>query len=111
MLSATRDSPAVAATVVMERVGYTVQSGMADWQFGPADREIQLEMVSGLAAAARETGDVALTDLIAWVTRRRDAITAGRSSMQVGHIDFFARMTGTRWGDRSQSNSTSSPIG
>jgi hypothetical protein len=105
--------PAAASTaiMIMERVGYAVQSGMSDWQFGPSDREIQLELVSGLAAAAREIGDVSLPDLITWVTRRREAITSGHSSMQIGHLDIFARMTGTRWGDRSQSNNTSSPIG
>jgi len=102
---------APAAIMVLQRVGYAVESGLSDWQFGPADKDIQLELVSGWAAAAREIGDLSLPDLIAWVTRRRDAIAAGGSSMQIGHLDIFARRTGTRWGDRSQSNSTSSPIG
>jgi SAM-dependent methyltransferase len=95
---------------LLQRVGYALEAGLSDWQLGPSDQEIQLELVAGLAAAAREMGAVALPDLIAWVTRRRGIILAGGSSMQVGHCDIFARMTGTRWGDRSQSNSTSSPI-
>jgi hypothetical protein len=105
--------PSAAKTTVetLRRVGYEVESGAADWHFGPADAAIQRELVTGFAAAARETGEVAVADLTAWTTRRRDAIAAGRSSMLVGHLDVFARTTGTRWGDRSQSNSTSSPIG
>lgn len=102
---------AQAVIEILGRVGYSVESGPSDWQFDPADADIQLELVAGFAAAVRETGDVALPDLIAWTTRRRDAIADGRSSMLIGHIDVFARATGTRWGDRSQSNSTSSPIG
>lgn len=102
---------APAAIRILKGVGYVVESGLSDWQFGPADKDIQLELVSGWAAAAREAGEIPLLELIGWVTRRRDAITAGASSMQVGHLDIFARVTATRWGDKSQSNSTSSPIG
>ncbi len=96
---------------ILGRVGFAVESGPSDWQFGPADADIQRELISGFVAAAREIGDIALPDLIAWTTRRRDAIADGRSRMLIGHVDAFARTTGTRWGDRSQSNSTSSPIG
>lgn len=101
--------PAIAE--ILGRVGYAAETGASDWQFGPADADIQLELISGIAAAARETGDVSLPDLIAWTTHRRDAVADGRSSMLIGHVDVFARITGTRWGERSQSNSTSSPIG
>lgn len=102
-----------AAVTILERVGYVVQTGTADWKIGHGDRrddDIQRELLSGYASAARETGDIALADLLAWLTRRRAAIAEGRASLMVGHIDLFARPTGTRWGDRSQSNSTSSPI-
>ena len=54
------------------------------------------EMLSGWAAAARETGDLPLD--------RRDRLAdapprtcrGGRSTIRVGHVDFFARPTGTR---------------
>ena len=59
----------------------------------PQDREIQIEMLSGWAAAAREIGDLPLADVIGWLTRRRDLVAAGRSSIRVGHVDFFARPT------------------
>ena len=79
-----------------ERVGYSVVQGASDWVFGPQDREIQLEMLSGWAAAARDIGDVPLPEVIGWLTRRRDLVAAGRSSIRVGHVDFFARPTATR---------------
>ena len=79
-----------------ERVGYAVVQGVSDWVFGPADREIQLETLTGWATAAREIGTVPLPDVIGWLTRRRDLVTAGRSTIRVGHIDLFARPTGSR---------------
>ena len=90
--------PAAAKSAVerFERVGYSVVQGAADWVFEPKDREIQLEMLSGWAAAAREIGDVPLPDIVGWLTRRRDLVAAGRSTIRVGHIDFFARPTGMR---------------
>jgi hypothetical protein len=87
---------AQAAVEQFERVGYTVAQGKADWFFGPDDREMQLEILSGWAAAAREIGDVALSDTIEWLTRRRALVATGRSSIRVGHVDFFARPIGTR---------------
>lgn len=87
---------AVAAVEGFERVGYDVVQGPSDWSFGPDDRDIQLEMLSGWASAAREIGGAALTEVVEWLTRRRDHVAAGRSSIRVGHVDFFARPTGSR---------------
>jgi hypothetical protein len=85
-----------AAVEQFERVGYSVAQGASDWLFAPRDRDIQLEILSGWAAAARETGDTPLPDVIGWLSRRRELVTAGRSSIRVGHVDFFARPTATR---------------
>jgi hypothetical protein len=88
-----------AATVAPERfarVGYAVVQGGSDWVFGPNDREIQLETLTGWATAAREIGTVPLPDVVSWLTRRRDLVAAGRSTIRVGHIDFFARPIGSR---------------
>ena len=79
-----------------ERVGYSVVQGPSDWLFAPADREIQIEILSGWAAAARELGDVPLPDVVGWLTRRRDIVAEGRSAIRVGHVDFFARPIATR---------------
>jgi len=89
------------------RVGYLVDRQPADWVFAPRDREMQNELLAGLAAAARGIGTPGLADIVQWLTRRRDLVAAGRASMRVGHIDLFARPTEMRRPDRSQSNSTS----
>lgn len=90
--------PEAAATAPsrFEAVGYEVTQGASDWVFGPKDAEIQTEVLTGWAVAAREIGAPALSDVIAWLARRREHIAAGRSSMRVGHVDFFARPMGTR---------------
>jgi hypothetical protein len=92
--------PAAATTVIarLEAVGYSVIHGAADWAFGPDDREIQIEILSGWAAASREIGDrpLADADIVGWLTRRNDAVASRRSSIRVGHIDVFARPIGTR---------------
>ena len=54
------------------------------------------KFLAGWASAAREIGDLSLADTVGWLTRRRDAVAAGRSSIRVGHVDFFARPIGTR---------------
>jgi hypothetical protein len=87
---------AQAAVARFERVGYSVVHGAADWVFGPQDREIQIECLSGWAAAVRDIGDIPLVDVIGWLTRRRDLVAAGRSSIRVGHVDLFARPAGSR---------------
>lgn len=87
---------AAAAIARFEAVGYSVVHGTADWVLGPDDRKMQTEILSGWAAASRETGDPPLADTIGWLTRRRDAVAAGVSSIRVGHVDVFARPMGTR---------------
>ena len=87
--------PAAAQNAIarFESVGYAVTHGKADWVFRPDDREIQNETLAGWAAAARQT-DVPLADVVGWLTRRRDLVAAGRSTIRVGHVDLFARPKG-----------------
>jgi hypothetical protein len=85
-----------AAPSRFEALGYTVTQGASDWVFGIKDAEIQTDVLTGWAVAAREIGDSSIGDIIGWLARRRDHIAAGRSSMRVGHVDFFARPTSTR---------------
>jgi len=68
---------------------------------------MQNALLAGWAGAARELDAQPLDDIIGWLTRRRELVAAGRSSMIVGHVDLFARPTETREAARSQSNSTS----
>jgi hypothetical protein len=85
-----------AAITQFERAGYSIVQGPSDWDFRPDDRKMQAEVLSGWAAAAREQGDLPLADLVGWLTRRRDLVDAGRSTIRVGHVDFFARPIGVR---------------
>jgi len=87
---------AQAAVEQFERLDYAVMQGASDWVFQPCDREIQTEILSGWASAARETGDVPLDEGVGWLTRRNEMVSQGRSTIRVGHVDFFARPTGMR---------------
>jgi hypothetical protein len=87
---------AAAAVARFADAGYAVVQGPSDWVLQPADRQIQLDLLSGWAGAAREIGQVSLADLVPWLTRRRDLVAAGRSTIRVGHVDFFARPIATR---------------
>ena len=87
---------ATSAITQFEKVGYSVVSGPADWLFAPSDRDIQSEVLAGWAGAAREAGTLPLSQIVEWLTFRRDEIAAGRSSLRVGHIDFFAAPIGSR---------------
>jgi hypothetical protein len=89
-------SAAQGAITAFERVGFTVMHGLSDWDFAPADRDIQTEVLSGWAAAAREIGDPPLQEISGWLARRRDWIAAGISSLSVGHVDLLARPILTR---------------
>lgn len=77
------------------RAGFAVTEGRSDWQFAASDRDIQREILAGWAGAAAEIG-VAAPILDAWLDERRAHVAAGRSTMRVGHIDFFATPTARR---------------
>jgi len=90
--------PAAARNAIarFQSLGYSVVNGSADWLFDSADREIQTEIFLGWAIAARECGDLPLASIVEWLTFRRDEIAAGRSSLRVGHTDFFAAPIASR---------------
>jgi Methyltransferase domain len=90
--------PAAASVAIIrfKSLGYSVTQGHSNWVIGYDDRDMQMEILSGWASAAREIGDVSLADTVGWLTRRRAAVTAGRSSIRVGHVDVFVRPTGKR---------------
>jgi len=90
--------PRAAATLVARShgLGYAVTHGRSDWVLGPADGEVQVAVLTGWQAAAREVGELAPGDLDAWLARRREAVDGGRSSLRIGHRDVFARPIGMR---------------
>jgi hypothetical protein len=90
--------PTAAATAIkrFSQTGYEIVQGSSDWSLEPSDRDIQLEVLTGWAGAAREIGAVSLADGVSWLTRRRELVAAGRSRIRVGHVDFFTAPTGNR---------------
>ena len=90
--------PAAAAFAIarFETLGYSVIQGASDWTMGPDDLDIQTELLAGWASAAHDIGALSLVDTKAWLARRCDAVADGRSSLQVGHVDFFATPSATR---------------
>jgi hypothetical protein len=87
---------ALAAIARFEGWAHATVSGKSDWALNPTDFAIQEELLAGLAKAALETGDLASVEVNGWLARRRAHIQAGRSSMRIGHTDFFVRPTAAR---------------
>jgi SAM-dependent methyltransferase len=81
---------AQAAIARFEAAGYSVVQGQADWIAGAQDQDFQIEIFRGWAAAASELGTLSGSNVDGWRQRRGDFVAAGRSSLRVGHVDFFA---------------------
>ncbi len=85
----------IQAIARLEALGYSVMHGSSDWLIGPAAHAIQNQILSGLAGAACEMGE-SLPETASWLSRREKLVAADQSSIRVGHIDLWARQTGTR---------------
>jgi hypothetical protein len=83
-------SAGAAAISRFEALGYSVVHGNSDWLIGIEDPEIQLELLTGWADAAREVEALPHCDIDNWLAKRKDAIGARVSTMRVGHVDFIA---------------------
>lgn len=81
---------APAAIDALRSLGFDVVSGLSDWRAGPDDRAFQAELVQGWAGAAHEMKQLSPDEIDRWLGRRCNWIACGRSSLTVGHIDFFA---------------------
>lgn len=81
-----------AAIGAFRGAGFGVVEGRSDWTFAPHDRDIQTAMLAGWAEAAGAM-DVASSVLAEWHEERREHLAAGRSTMRIGHVDFFASPT------------------
>ena len=87
---------AAAAIARFESLGYSVVHGRSDWFVRAHEQDMQSEILLGWANAALESGELTMADTAPWLTRRRDIVAAGCSSLRVGHVDFFATPIGTR---------------
>ncbi len=90
--------PAAATFAIarFEALGYSVTQGPSDWTMGPNDRDMQSEILAGWASAAQDIGALPSAGITAWLARRRAALASGRSSLEVGHVDFLAIPSATR---------------
>ena len=83
-----------AATEFAERCfaarGFTVERERSDWTLGAGDSELQRQLIAGWADAATEIAPERAAAIGAWRDRRLDHITAGRSTIVVGHQDLAA---------------------
>jgi hypothetical protein len=70
--------------------GFSVVHGPADWTAFEQDRAFQREIVGGWAQAAQDTSVITAKDISGWLSFRQNEIADGRSSLLVGHVDFFA---------------------
>lgn len=77
------------AARAFERAGYRVVQGTSDWQAGPEHGAFQEALVRGWADAAGEMG-VDAAGIAGWLAFRLAEIAAGRSTLQVGHLDIAA---------------------
>jgi hypothetical protein len=90
--------PAAAAFAIgrFQALGYSLVYGTSDWAIGRQDRTMQAEILAGWASSAHDLGALPPADISAWVTRRYTLVAAGRSMLNVGHVDFFATQTSLR---------------
>lgn len=79
------------AVKIFQSFGYSVVQGQSDWIAGAGDAAFQSELLTGWRLAAREMGDLPDATLDDWFSRRSEAVAAGRLSLTVGHLDFFAQ--------------------
>jgi hypothetical protein len=78
------------AAEAFRRIGYSFAEGPSDWVLRPSEKPIQAEVIRGLAQAAGELDALAAPRISDWRDRRLALVEEGRSSLRVGHVDFFA---------------------
>jgi hypothetical protein len=90
--------PKAAARAVerFEHFGYDVVQGQSDWLLTATDPAIQDALFSGWAEPAMAVVGPSSARASRWLARRRAHLATGGSTVRVGHVDFFARPTGTR---------------
>ena len=67
--------------------GYTIESGESPWIIDHRSPALLRELLTGIAGAARETGDLDNADVDAWLKDR----SANTTTLIIGHRDVFAR--------------------
>ena len=71
-------------------IGYAVRMEDTDWDLGPAQHEMQRDLVAGWSRAASALAPDWVPAIASWRARRMGHIDAGRSRIVVGHHDLAA---------------------
>lgn len=69
--------------------GGVLATAPSDWVLGEGDQAIQVELLRGYTAAARELAPERAAEIGAWHDARLGHVLAGRSRMTVGHMDLL----------------------
>jgi len=82
--------PAAAARAIelLSAAGYEVKQERSDWQLGPADPELQRQLIEGWTHAASEGRSERAAVFADWRNRRLAHVDAARSRIVVGHVDL-----------------------
>ncbi len=70
--------------------GYDVAEASSPWRIDPAHAALQSALVEGWANAAAEVAPGEVERIGSWRRRRQQWITAGTSSLRIGHRDLLA---------------------
>lgn len=81
-----------AAAATFEAVGFVVQAAPSDWVLDGAHSELQRQLLSGWASAARDIAPADAALINAWCARRLAHVEAGVSRLVVGHVDLVATL-------------------
>ena len=74
--------------------GYQVRSGDSAWRLQPADVDMQHALLKFYGTASVEAAPFNASRIADWSARRADLISAGKSSLSVGHRDVFVLWNG-----------------
>jgi hypothetical protein len=77
-----------AALAAFTAEGYDLRSQRSDWHIGPEHRAMQQALLDGWLEAAAQIAPDRRVTLLDWHRRRSDHVSAGRSTLTVGHLDF-----------------------
>jgi hypothetical protein len=79
-----------AALASFEAQGFETSHEPSNWQLGPAEQDLQVELIDGWARAAAEMAPDRQHDINAWRQRRVERARRGESTIVVGHDDVLA---------------------
>ena len=71
--------------------GYSISEGDSPWRVGSSHAEMARQLLTGIAGAVRETGELPGAEIDQWLAHRLKAVNAPDGAILIGHTDTFAR--------------------